>query len=134
MNYGLLADAMGVVHAAFVLFVVGGLALILAGWRMRWRWTENLAFRIAHLAAIAVVVLQTWLGQLCPLTIWENQLRHLASQEGVGESFVAYWLDRLLYWRLPSWVFLAVYTIFGALVLASFVWYPPKRKTGPDRT
>ena len=128
MSYGLLADALGVIHAAFVLFVIGGLALILAGWRLRWRWTEGLAFRIAHLAAITVVVLQTWLGQLCPLTIWENQLRRLASEEGVGASFIAYWLDRLLYWQLPSWVFLAVYTIFGALVLATFVWYPPKRR------
>ena len=127
MNHGLLADMVGLVHAAFVLFVVGGLVLIFAGWRLGWRWTETPAFRIAHLAAIAVVVLQTWLGDLCPLTIWENQLRQLARQDGVGTSFIAYWLDRLLYWRLPSWVFLAAYTVFGALVLAAFVWYPPKR-------
>ncbi len=127
MSYGLLADGLGVLHAGFVLFVTGGLAAILFGWRLGWSWTQNLAFRVAHLAAIAVVVLQTWLGQLCPLTIWENQLRRLARQEGVGESFIAYWLDRLLYWQLPSWVFLAAYTIFGALVLATFVWYPPRR-------
>ena len=128
MNYGLLADLVGLVHAAFVLFVVGGLVLILAGWRLRWRWTEAFAFRIAHLAAIAVVVLQTWLGELCPLTIWENQLRHLARQDGVGTSFISFWLDQLLYWRLPSWVFLAVYTAFAGLVLATFFWYPPKRR------
>jgi hypothetical protein len=133
MDYGLLADALGVIHAGFVLFVVGGLAAILAGWRLRWRWTENLAFRVGHLAAIAVVVLQTWLGELCPLTLWENRLRQLARQDGVGESFIAYWLDRLLYWRFPSWVFLAVYTIFGALVLATFVSYPPRRKTVEER-
>ena len=127
MNYGLLADLIGLIHAAFVLFVTGGLALILAGWRQGWRWTESRAFRITHLAAIAVVVVQTWLGELCPLTIWENQLRQLARQDGVGESFIAFWLDRILYWRLPSWVFLAAYTAFGALVVATFVWYPPKR-------
>jgi SAM-dependent methyltransferase len=128
MNYGLLADALGLIHAGFVLFVVGGLVAILAGWRLRWRWTERVAFRVAHLAAIGFVVLQTWLGQLCPLTLWENRLRHLARQEGVGESFIAYWLERLLYWSFPSWVFLAIYTAFGALVLATFVWYPPKRR------
>jgi SAM-dependent methyltransferase len=129
MSYGLLADGLGLLHAAFVVFVTGGLAAILLGWRLGWRWTENLPFRVAHLAAIAVVVLQTWLGQLCPLTLWENRLRQLARQDGVGESFIAYWLDRLLYWQLPSWVFFAAYTIFGALVLATFVWYPPKRRT-----
>lgn len=133
MNYGLLADALGLIHAGFVLFVVGGLAAILAGWRFRWRWTERMAFRFAHLAAIGFVVLQTWLGRLCPLTLWENQLRNLARQEGVGESFIAYWLERLLYWSFPSWVFLAAYTAFGALVLATFVWYPPKRKAMPYR-
>ena len=52
MNYGLLADALGLIHAGFVLFVVGGLAAVLAGWRFRWRWTERMAFRLAHLAAI----------------------------------------------------------------------------------
>lgn len=128
MSYGLLADGLGLLHAAFVLFVVGGLAAILAGGRFRWRWTGNLAFRVAHLAAIAVVVAQTWLGQLCPLTLWENQLRRLAREEGLGESFVAYWLDRLLYWQLPSWAFLAAYTMFGALVAAAFIWYPPRRR------
>ncbi len=128
MSYGLLADALGVIHAAFVLFVVGGLVLIGAGWRRGWGWTRGFAFRLAHLFAIAVVVLQTWLGQLCPLTLWENRLRELARQEGVGESFIAHWLERVLYWRLPSWVFLAAYTVFGLLVLTAFIWYPPRRK------
>lgn len=127
MNYGAMADAVGLVHAAVVLFVAGGLVLILAGWARGWRWTQGLLFRLAHLLAVAVVVLQTWLGQLCPLTLWENRLRLLARQDGVGESFVAHWLDRLLYWRFPSWAFLAAYTVFGALVLAAFVWYPPRR-------
>ncbi|MEK7819876.1 MAG: DUF2784 domain-containing protein [Pseudomonadota bacterium] len=127
MNYGALADAVGLVHAAVVLFVVGGLALIGAGWARGWRWTRGISFRLAHLLAVAVVVLQTWLGQLCPLTLWENSLRQLARQEGVGESFVAHWLERLLYWRFPSWVFLAAYTVFGALVLATLIGYPPRR-------
>ena len=126
-TYGLLADALGLLHAAFVLFVAGGLAAILAGGRLGWRWIRSLAFRLAHLGAIAVVVLQTWLGQLCPLTLWENQLRQLARQDGVGDSFIAYWLARWLYWNFPSRVFLVLYTLFAALVLATFIWYPPRR-------
>ncbi|MBM3565373.1 MAG: DUF2784 domain-containing protein [Alphaproteobacteria bacterium] len=128
MSHAAWADAIGLIHAAFVLFVVGGQALILAGWGLGWRWTRNLAFRLAHLAAIAVVVLQTWLGQLCPLTLWENRLRQMARQDGVGESFIAHWLERLLYWRFPSWVFLVAYTLFGLLVLITFLRYPPRRK------
>ena len=128
MSHAAMADAIGLIHAAFVSFVVGGLILILAGWRRGWHWTRGLTFRLTHLLAITVVVLQTWLGQLCPLTILENRLRALARQEGVGESFIAHWLERFLYWRLPSWVFLAVYTAFALLVVAAFVWYPPRRK------
>ena len=128
MSYAAMADAIGLVHAAFVLFVVGGLIPILAGWRLGWRWPRGPTFRLAHLLAITVVVLQAWLGQLCPLTVWENRLRGLARQGGIGESFIAHWLERVLYWRFPSWVFLAVYTIFALLVLAAFVWYPPRRK------
>lgn len=129
MSYRLLADLVGLAHAGVVLFVVVGQALILAGWALAWTWTRNLAFRFAHLAILAFVVVQTWLGRLCPLTLWENELRQLARQDGIGESFVAHWLDRLLYWRLPSWVFAVVYTAFGALVLATFLFYPPRRRS-----
>src|SRR5947207_5040882 len=56
-----LADAVLFVHVLFVLFVVGGFALILAGAR-RWGWVHNRAFRIAHLAAIVFVAVETLLG------------------------------------------------------------------------
>jgi len=51
----LLADVILVVHFAFVLFVVGGFALILAGAALGWAWIRNPAFRYAHLAAIVFV-------------------------------------------------------------------------------
>lgn len=127
MSHRLLADLIGLAHAGVVLFLVGGQVLTLVGWALGWVWTRNIAFRLAHLGILAFVVAQTWLGQLCPLTVWENDLRRLAREEGVGDSFIAYWLDRLLYWRLPSWVFVAAYTAFGALVLATLLFYPPRR-------
>ena len=36
MDYGLWADVIGVLHALFVLFVVGGQGLIVAGWGLGW--------------------------------------------------------------------------------------------------
>jgi hypothetical protein len=47
-----------VVHFGVVLFVVGGLALVVAGNRVGWPWVNIWWFRLAHLAAIAVVVTQ----------------------------------------------------------------------------
>ena len=75
MPFQLLADAVLVVHFGVVLFVVGGLVVVLAGNWLRWRWVNHLWFRLAHLAAIAVVVIQAWLGQYCPLTTLESWLR-----------------------------------------------------------
>jgi hypothetical protein len=50
----MIADAILVVHALFVLFVVGGFALVLAGAR-RWSWVRNRTFRVLHLVAIVFV-------------------------------------------------------------------------------
>lgn len=113
-------------HAAVVAFVVGGLmAVVLGGWR-GWPWVRGPGFRLAHLAAIAVVVLQAWLGQECPLTTLENWLRARAGAAGYGSGFVAHWVSRLLYWEAPPWVFTLAYTVFGALVVLAWRTWPPR--------
>lgn len=122
----LLADLLLVLHAMVVLFVVGGLAAILLGAALGWRWIRNPAFRLAHLGTIAFVVIQTWLGELCPLTVWEQALRDQAGQPAYQGSFIAHWLDRLLYVDAPWWVFVLAYTFFGLVVLATFLLVPPR--------
>ena len=59
-------------------------------------------FRLAHLATIVIVALQAWLGRLCPLTIWELELRRAAGQAYQEQSFIEYWVARYLYLDLPS--------------------------------
>ena len=118
--YNLAADAVLLIHIAFVAFVVLGLLLIYLGCALDWRWVRRRVWRIAHLVAIAVVVVQSWLGLVCPLTTWEMQLRAMAGSEVYAGSFIQHWLHALLYYRAPDWVFLLVYTIFGSLVLASW--------------
>ena len=119
--YGLMADAILVLHFAFVVFVVFGFMLILIGLLVRWSWRHNRKFRISHLAAIGFVVLQAWLGQLCPLTIWENELRRRAGQSGYTETFVEHWLRDILFYQAEPWVFTTIYTCFGTLVV--IVWF-----------
>lgn len=124
--YSVLADVVLGVHALFVGFVVFGLGLILIGLQRQWRWVRNFWFRFAHLLAIGGVVLQSWLGILCPLTVWENQLRLLANEPFYRESFVAYWLHKVIFYRAEPWVFTVIYTLFGACVLASWIWGKPQ--------
>ena len=125
------ADVVLIAHAAFIAFVVGGQLLIVAGWLGGWDWPRHPPFRVLHLAAIALVVLESWCGITCPLTWLEFTLR----PEGAGlaghDGFIAYWLHRLIFYDAPSWVFTAVYTAFGATVVAAFVFYPPRRRIRP---
>jgi len=126
-----LADAVLVLHVIFVLFVVGGFALILAGAR-RWGWVRNRAFRIAHLAAIAFVAAEALLGVTCPLTRWEDLLRAAGSEE---RSFVGRWLARLLYYDFPEWVFALAYCAFALAVAWAWRAVPPRpRSTPPHNT
>ena len=126
--YQALADAVLILHVGIVAFIVGGLALVLAGGFLRWAWVRNLHFRVLHLAAIAYVVLTTWFGIDCALTTLEQGLRLKAGQPVTGEDFIAHWLGRILFYHAPPWVFTAVYSAFGLLVLWSWFAVRPGRR------
>lgn len=127
------ADLTLVAHAAFIVFVVAGQGLILAGWTLGWRWTRNRTFRLVHVGAIALVVLESWFGVMCPLTWLEFRLRAAAGSPLAADSFVGYWLQRLIFYDAPSWAFTAIYTSFAAVVVATLVFYPPERRRADNR-
>jgi hypothetical protein len=52
-------------------------------------------------------------------------LRTKAGAATYSASFIEHWLQRLLYYEAPSWVFVLGYSIFGALVLATWWYFPP---------
>jgi len=127
MTYGFWADVLGVLHAAIVLFVVGGQALIMVGWWRKWAWTRNVWFRRTHLGLILIIMIIAALGEWCPLTVWESDLRQLAGQQGYTQGMIATWLERLLYYQAPLWVFAVAYALFTLLVIWSYWQYPPRR-------
>ena len=131
--YSLLADLVLLCHAGFIAFVVFGLLLILAGGVLRWAWVRNRWFRAAHLAAIAVVVLQAWLGVVCPLTDLENYLRRQAGRPVYEAGFIADHLHRLIFFEAPAWVFTLCYTLFGLGVLATIWLVRPRWRGGAGR-
>ena len=126
--YQLLADLVLLLHFALVAFVVGGLVVIIIGNRSGWRWVNAWWFRLAHVSAIAVVVTQAWLGINCPLTSLEMWLRGKASASTYSGSFIAHWLQHLLYFEAPPWVFVLAYSLFGLLVVATWLFFPPTSK------
>jgi hypothetical protein len=120
----LLADLLLVVHFALAAFIVGGLLLVCIGAALDWRWIRNPGFRYLHLGAIAFVAAEALLGLACPLTLWEDLLRGGLKPE----SFVARWLQRLLYYRAPEWAFTAAYVAWTLATLAMLWLVPPRRR------
>lgn len=132
LAYRLLADAVLLLHFAFVVFVIGGLLLVVAGNLLAWQWVNRLWFRLAHLAAIAVVVAQAWFARLCPLTTLESWLRTQAGEGSYPASFIGYWIGRLLFYEAPARMFTVAYTVFALLVLAAWRYFPPRRRGTRD--
>jgi hypothetical protein len=119
----LVADALLVVHFLIAAFVVGGLLAVWLGAALGWRWIRNRWFRYLHLGAIVFVAFEALAGIACPLTVWEDLLRG-----GVRpESFVARWVQRLLYYRAPEWVFTTAYVAWSLATLLTLWLVPPRR-------
>ena len=124
--YRILADLVLVTHVSVVAFVVVGLLVILCGGAAGWRWIRNPWFRATHLAAIGLVVVQAWLGVICPLTTLEMHLRERAGDATYSGAFIAHWLQKLLYYEAPAWVFVVCYTLFGLAVIGSWLKFRPR--------
>jgi len=122
----LLADLVLILHVSFVAFVTLGLLAILCGGVCRWKWIGNPWFRAAHLGAIGLVVIQSWLGIICPLTTLEMHCREKAGEQTYGGTFIAHWLHKVLFFHAPPWVFVVCYTLFGIAVIFSWLKFPPR--------
>jgi glucan phosphoethanolaminetransferase (alkaline phosphatase superfamily) len=125
----IVADSILIIHVAFVIYIVFGLLTIYVGHLLKWSWIRNFWFRISHLIAIGIVVFQSWVGMICPLTIWEMSLRKEAGDVTYSGSFIQHWLQSILYYSAPEWVFVLSYTAFGCLVLASWFIVKPIKRT-----
>ena len=131
--YVFLADAIVLLHFAYVVFIVFGMAAILAGVALGWRWVRNFWFRAIHFLMIAVVVAESLCGILCPLTEWEDRLRELGGEASEPGSFIGRWIDTLLFVDVSSSVLALCYCLFGLAVLLTLFIAPPRwpgKKTG----
>ena len=78
---------------------------------------RNWWWRAAQLAAIALVAAESLAGAVCPLTLWEDALRGRQSSQG----FIERWVDWILFYDFPAWVFTLECTALAALV--ALIWF-----------
>lgn len=104
MLYRLAADALVLVHLAFILLVLfGGLLVV------KWR-----AALFIHLPALAWGLAVEGLHLACPLTGWENRMRAAAGGAGYQGGFVEHYIWPLIY---PSGLTPQIQTLLGLFVL-----------------
>jgi hypothetical protein len=105
VTYRILADAVLVLHLAFIAFALLGGLLVLRAPRLAW----------LHLPVVAWAAGIAFLGGICPLTPLENRLRAMGGEAGYGGGFIEHYLAALIY---PEGLTRGVQAALGALVLA----------------
>ncbi len=115
------ADFVLIIHFCIVFFVVFGLVALPIGYLNNYSWTRNIKFRVAQISFMGFITLEAILGITCPLTIIENTLRQIEYQQ----SFVAYWISQLIYWDLPLYFFVILYSSCFVLSLVFWRVHPP---------
>ena len=132
--YSVLADLVLLVHFGFVAFVVLGFVLIWVGYFCRWPFVRDLRFRIAHLAAMGVVLAESLAGFICPLTTWEHRLRIRAGEgAGYSGSFIRHWFGRILFQDWSEQTFTLIYIAFFLFVALTFLVVKPRRRDPAQR-
>ncbi|HEY0587170.1 MAG TPA: DUF2784 domain-containing protein [Pseudoduganella sp.] len=101
----LAADAVLLLHLAFILFALCGAILAL-------RWPRIVRLHLPAALWAAGIELT---GAICPLTYLENDLRVRAGQQGYSGGFVEHYLLPLIY---PAGLTPAVQYVLAGIVLA----------------
>ena len=120
------AEAIFWLHAAVIAFNLFGLVVIPIGLWRAWPFVRVFWWRALHLVALLVVALQALLQRACFLTIWEDDLAARAGETPNQVPLIQGWVSKLVYWRLPLWVFAALYV--GIFLYTVLLWYfvPPR--------
>jgi hypothetical protein len=127
-SYSQLATAVLVFHLFVVAFNLFGMVVIpLGAWR-GWAFVRVFWWRALHLAILALVALQAVLGQACFLTVWQGELLRRAGESAADAPFIARFVNSLLFWPLPLWVFAIAYVAVCAYALALWWLVPPARR------
>jgi hypothetical protein len=119
MFYRIAAEAVLLLHLAFIVFALLGAAIA-----VRWRWLT-----IVHVPAAAWGFFVELTGRVCPLTYAENALRIKAGQSGYTETFIEHYLLAIVY---PAGLTREVQFVLAAVVVivnvAIYGWlFRPRR-------
>ena len=126
-KYLLAADGILLMHFALVVFIVFGFVFIWIGHFARRKSARDAKFRICHILAMGIVLCESLLGTICPLTEWENDLRVRGGQGQIYEtSFMQEWIHKIMFFDFSNQTFIVMYAVFFVLILLTFWIIPPE--------
>jgi hypothetical protein len=126
----ILAESILAAHIAVILFNVFGLIAVPLGALCGWRFVRIRWWRVLHLVLLGTVALQAVVGRACFLTLWQAALAEGAASP---TPLIMGWVNRMIYWPLPIWVFAALYLLVFGYALALLWLVPPARRAATTR-
>ncbi len=125
MIYKIIADIIVIVHFIFILFMLSGIVLTIAGF-FREKYFKHWLFRTLHLCGILFVAILAILGKYCPLTILENlaMMRHNPDLAYPG-SFIVHYIEELVYPNVDPMIIIIPTVILAVFTLVMFIIKPP---------
>lgn len=126
-----LANVVAALHLGYALFVILGTVAILVGPTLGWRWIRNLPFRLLHLAAVYVVLIEEVFHIQCPLNVLQWGLRTASGGPAEATDGIGGILDGLLYRTIPGWALDVLYWSLGVGLLLLLYLVPPRWRREP---
>ena len=117
----MIVDVLLLVHFGLAAFITAGFFIIPIGYQLGWNWIKKRSLRLLHLYLMCFIFFETIVGLTCPLTVLENMFRDV----DYSMSFMSYWVAQILYWDLPSQIFLILYSLCFGWVLILWKICPP---------
>ncbi len=117
------AEAVLAVHLLVIAFNIFGLLAVPLGAWLGWGWVRIAWWRWLHVASLALVAVQAAVGRACFLTLWQGDLEGREPET----PLIMGWVNSVIYWPLPMWVFTLLYLLVFAYALLLLRWVPPRR-------
>ena len=113
----ILSEIVLLLHFSIFLFMILSFILIPYGYYQNWEWVKNIYFRSIHLILMGIILIETILGFMCPLTILENFLRADKKIDNIFSKII----HQIMYWDFTNYQFIILYLLSLSYII--FLWF-----------
>ena len=120
----ILSEIVLLLHFSIFLFMILSFILIPYGYFKKWEWVKNIYFRSIHLILMGIILIETILGFMCPLTILENFLRADKKIDNIFSKII----HQIMYWDLTNYQFIILYLLSLSYIIFLWLYFRPNQK------